>query len=86
MVAELERDQRTRNESDAHYSFDLSMTATWKNGDSMLVIDGRDSCNELCFANDYRTDIERYNDASAQRRTCNAAPVEFWLPGDMLPR
>ena len=81
LLSEHEKDQKARKGSDAHYGFDLSMT-----GDDTLVVDGHDSCNELAFVNDYRTDIERYAEAWAQRRSFNAAPVEVWLPSDTMPR
>ena len=55
-------------------------------GNDSLVVDGHDACNELAFVNDYRTDIERYAETWAQRRSINAAPVEVWLPGDTMPR
>ena len=80
--AEIDESQRER---ESYYGLRLQTTAAW--GGSQLEIDGAEcGGNELGCVNDYRTDIEHYDDPSSQLRGPNAKVCEVWLEGEPMPR
>ena len=86
-VKEAEAEEAALGGRESHYGMRLECTKPW--GDrGQLEIDGAEcGGNELGCVNDYRTDLENYDQIGKQARGGpNAKVCEVWIEGEPMPR